>query len=105
MNSPARRRGARGAPRFAPDQITLGQARSLQRLFRHHRQPDVRLALDVGRDVAADVRARGRAKTPEVAAVVFETRRGPPEAYDVRVVGELLARVQVFGFEEGLRAL
>src|SRR2546421_10016156 len=61
------------------DQILFSQLRRLLRLFRKHRKHHMRLALNVGRDVAADVCARGAAQVDLAAAKINCAPRSPPE--------------------------
>ena len=88
-----------------PSRSAFVNPEALQRLRRQQREADVRLALDVRGHVPADVRARRRPQPLQIAAEVIEAGRRPPESDRVRVGRQLLARVQVVGLEQRLRAL
>jgi len=61
------------------------------------------LALNVSRDVTADVGARRGAQPREIATEVLESRRRPPKTQRVRVVAQLLARIKIVRLEQCLR--
>src|SRR2546428_12042144 len=62
------------------------------------------LALNVGRDVAADVCSRGAVQISQITAKIIYSGRGPPERKRVRVLAELFPRVQIVSFKQGFGA-
>ena len=87
------------------DQIFRRELRLLLSLFRNQSQADVRLALNVSRDITADVGARSASQVAEVAAEIIDAGRRPPEAERLRVLVELFARIKIVSFQQGLGAL
>src|SRR2546427_2280376 len=62
------------------------------------------LALNVGRDVAADVCSRGAVQISQITAKIIYSGRGPPERKRVCVLAELFPRVQIVSFKQGFGA-
>ena len=77
----------------------------LLRLLRDQREPDVRFALNVSRNIAADISARSVTQVREIAAEIIDAGRRPPEADGLSILVKLLARVKIVGFQQRLCAL
>src|SRR5258708_21658027 len=87
------------------DQNLSRQLCLLLSLFGDQSQADVRLALNIRRHVAADIRARGAAQIAEITAKVIDTGRRPPKAERLCVLVKLFARIEIVCLHQSLRAL
>src|SRR5437660_12262363 len=87
-----------------PNKILRRELHLLLRRLGDQRQPDVRLALNISRNVAANVRARSVAQVCQIAAEIIDARSRPPEADCLSVLVKLLARIKIVGLKQGLCA-